>query len=80
MYQIHVQVTEYIGAIGVKATVSDIDADGHTSVLAGIPSRMFEPLLEDASELDEMFEVLERWARMAQSPRRVAPGVSPNSG
>ena len=76
MYQMHIQVNEYIGCFTVKAVVSDVDDTGTTHRLVSIPESLFDPVPRNADELTIMFHVLGRWSELQSNYRRVDPGVS----
>lgn len=76
MYQMHVQVNEYLGCVGVKAVLSDVSDFGQVSPVAAIPERMFEVDDGDFDDVTALFVILERFAARIIDPGRVAPGVS----
>lgn len=77
MYQMHVQVNEFIGAYEVKAVISDTTDTGDCHHLVSIPARLFDPVPPECDEVTLLFVILRRWAELELDPRRVVPGVSP---
>lgn len=76
MYQIHVQVHEYLGGVSIRAAISQVTEDGQVQTLATVPEKWYEPLSEGDDTLLECFDALRRWAVQILDPRRVASGVS----
>lgn len=76
MYQLRLQVVEYVGCSGVRAWLSDSQDDGTVVFIAEVLEQFFEPLDHSGDAFVDMFDTLERFAQRCSTNRRVASGVS----
>lgn len=63
MYQLQVTVHEYIGCVGVRGSLVDVDEYGRVVPLAAMPERLFdsEGLEDDGLRL--VLAAVVKWAR-----------------
>lgn len=70
MYQLHVTVKEYIGAIEVSGVLSDTNEVGHTQVIAEIHPKMWDRPSQNMDDVSALLVILSAWALQATNASR----------